>query len=574
MKGKISKIKNTKGELALPVTTVEAVYLEDGKTKLSDEIKDVLKYEVLDDEGIIAEIPSVIEEIDGIKKNISEINSSLDNMSNLIEINNNKTTKMIAHRGLSSKAPENTIPAIIEASKCGYWGVEFDVVETKDKNFVLMHDDTVDRMTDGTGYVKDKTLADIKTLTIDSGVNISSYPNLRVPTLDEAIQCCRTYNLVPIIEVKWLYDYNTFINKINELKIQDEAIFICFSKSVTEYIRKFYPYAKIQQLYTEDSFNMAEIEYLKEKKFALDCSHMTVTTDLIAVCVDNDIEVNCWTVNNQDTANNLISNNVDYITTDLCVNKNSFEYKIANRNNINNPLPYGNIIFMSWNGDPSATFENKYIIPNNKRAVSLDKIYIPSDVDNITIAKNENIKVTLNFYNNQNKMLNDVGWLNNGNVEIPYGAVFCVPYWGKVDETDFSSLDVELLRQTSITFNRKCYNFEIKEVLNRNAYGTGSSYSVQFQNISLHRVINKNKLYIPSGVTKLTLGIPANIKCSIMPFSKDHTRISDLGWVETTNTEVTLPNGTVYILLYWAKIDGTEFTIDETYRCKETKILY
>ena len=82
MKGKISKIKNTKGELALPITTVEAVYLEDGKTKLSDEIKDVLKYEAFDDEGIIAEIPSVIEEIDGIKKDISEINSSLDNKAN------------------------------------------------------------------------------------------------------------------------------------------------------------------------------------------------------------------------------------------------------------------------------------------------------------------------------------------------------------------------------------------------------------------------------------------------------------------------------------------------------------
>ena len=80
MKGKISKIKNTKGELALPITTVEAVYLEDGKTKLSDEIKDVLKYEVLDDEGIVAEIPSVIKKINGIEKDISEIISSLDNM--------------------------------------------------------------------------------------------------------------------------------------------------------------------------------------------------------------------------------------------------------------------------------------------------------------------------------------------------------------------------------------------------------------------------------------------------------------------------------------------------------------
>lgn len=86
MKGKISKIKNTKGELALPITTVEAVYMEDGTTKLSDEIKDVLKYEAFDDEGIIAEIPSVIEEIDGIKKNIGEINSSLETKANIVDV--------------------------------------------------------------------------------------------------------------------------------------------------------------------------------------------------------------------------------------------------------------------------------------------------------------------------------------------------------------------------------------------------------------------------------------------------------------------------------------------------------
>ena len=88
MKGKISKIKNTKGELALPITTVEAVYMENGITKLSDEIKDVLRYEAFDDGNITAEIPSVIEEIDGIKKNISEFNSSLDNKANKDETQN------------------------------------------------------------------------------------------------------------------------------------------------------------------------------------------------------------------------------------------------------------------------------------------------------------------------------------------------------------------------------------------------------------------------------------------------------------------------------------------------------
>ena len=88
MKGKISKIKNTKGELALPITTVEAVYMEDGITKLSDEMKDVLKYEEFDNESVTAEIPSVKEEINGIKKDISEINSSLDNKANKNETQN------------------------------------------------------------------------------------------------------------------------------------------------------------------------------------------------------------------------------------------------------------------------------------------------------------------------------------------------------------------------------------------------------------------------------------------------------------------------------------------------------
>jgi endonuclease/exonuclease/phosphatase family metal-dependent hydrolase len=66
-------------ELVLPITTVEAIYMEDGITKLSDEMKDVLKYEEFDNESVATEIPSVKEEINGIKKDISEINSSLDN---------------------------------------------------------------------------------------------------------------------------------------------------------------------------------------------------------------------------------------------------------------------------------------------------------------------------------------------------------------------------------------------------------------------------------------------------------------------------------------------------------------
>ena len=59
--------------------------------------------------------------------------------------------RMIAHRGLSSLAPENTLPAYELAGKYGYYGAECDIHETKDGEFVLLHDDTLERMTNGSG---------------------------------------------------------------------------------------------------------------------------------------------------------------------------------------------------------------------------------------------------------------------------------------------------------------------------------------------------------------------------------------------------------------------------------------
>ena len=54
---------------------------------------------------------------------------------------------LIAHRGLSAIAPENTLPALQQACNYKYYGVEFDVYTTKDEVFILNHDETVDRMT-------------------------------------------------------------------------------------------------------------------------------------------------------------------------------------------------------------------------------------------------------------------------------------------------------------------------------------------------------------------------------------------------------------------------------------------
>ena len=97
---------------------------------------------------------------------LNEINESVDSSLNSLQQNMNKV-KYIAHRGMSGYAPENTLAAFKLAGEYGYYGCECDVVETLDGEFVILHDDTVDRTTNGTGYIMELTYNQIKNLVID-----------------------------------------------------------------------------------------------------------------------------------------------------------------------------------------------------------------------------------------------------------------------------------------------------------------------------------------------------------------------------------------------------------------------
>lgn len=91
-----------------------------------------------------------------------------------------------AHRGAMDTHPENTVAAFREAVRLGVHMIEFDVRMTKDGKLVILHDDTVDRTTNGHGAVKDKTLAEIKQL--DAGSWKSTiFKDERIPTLREAL---------------------------------------------------------------------------------------------------------------------------------------------------------------------------------------------------------------------------------------------------------------------------------------------------------------------------------------------------------------------------------------------------
>lgn len=218
--------------------------------------------------------------------------------------------RYIAHRGFSSKAPENTIPAYEEAGKSKYWGAETDIAETSDGEFILMHDNTVDRTTNGTGKVSDMTLEQIKALTIDAGSNILRYSNLKVPTLREYLLCCKRYNMVPIIECKVINNIEGFLNIIKELNMEKQVIVISFNNNTLKTIREYNKNIRMQTLSYES------IEICKQYNFDVDLYDTDVNANLVNQFHTNGIEVNVWTINDNTRRLELESYGVDYITTD------------------------------------------------------------------------------------------------------------------------------------------------------------------------------------------------------------------------------------------------------------------
>jgi glycerophosphoryl diester phosphodiesterase len=107
---------------------------------------------------------------------------------------------IFAHRGLSSEAPENTLPAFQLAIEEGCGALELDVQLTRDGHLVVFHDDQLSRTTDGEGFIKDKTLQELKELDAGSWFS-SNFAGTRIPTLEEVFKLCSKEILINV-EIK------------------------------------------------------------------------------------------------------------------------------------------------------------------------------------------------------------------------------------------------------------------------------------------------------------------------------------------------------------------------------------
>ncbi|MBO4940155.1 MAG: glycerophosphodiester phosphodiesterase [Clostridia bacterium] len=161
---------------------------------------------------------------------------------------NTEKLGVTGHRGCRAYMAENTLESFEEAFRLGVDVLEFDIHLTRDDVLIVMHDDMVDRTTDGKGAVHFKTLAQIKAL--DAGIKFG-YPGLKVPTFEETLQLIvekAADNLHLNVEIKDQRPrvVDKAIELLKKYGLLERSVIASFDAQTLLYTQEYYPNVKTQ----------------------------------------------------------------------------------------------------------------------------------------------------------------------------------------------------------------------------------------------------------------------------------------------------------------------------------------
>jgi len=228
--------------------------------------------------------------------------------------------EIIAHRGFSARAPENTIAALTLALKEGATAVEFDLRTTSDGNPVLMHDKTLNRTTNGIGKVEEQSLAELAQLDAGSWFN-SAFEGERVPSLAEALECLKVQVKTIFAELKGEGTTQNLRNVVSITRaagLLDKTVFIAKNWSLLDELRRHAPEALIGPIVERrEQTHEAFTRVTNDPRCLLDFDARILLKDpeIALYAKRNGVEVAVWTVDNIGDAASLLDLGVRRITT-------------------------------------------------------------------------------------------------------------------------------------------------------------------------------------------------------------------------------------------------------------------
>lgn len=232
---------------------------------------------------------------------------------------NASTPSFVGHRG-SLYGVENTREAFVNGAERGYEYLECDLRLSADSVLVLSHDETTNRL-GGSLTVAEATYEQLCAETYTQTRNGETYTG-QIATIDEFLDICCEYGVVPVIELKWSTGINNndqscipLLIAVLELKgVRSDCVILTSMRNCLEFIRNKYPDIPLQFLAKDDVEE--HFDWVVDKEINVDVRHDCINADLVKRFHDAGRTVNVWTVNDATQCEQLIEMGVDLITTD------------------------------------------------------------------------------------------------------------------------------------------------------------------------------------------------------------------------------------------------------------------
>ena len=224
---------------------------------------------------------------------------------------------VVAHRGASGHAPENTLAAFRRAVELGATFIETDLQFSRDLRLVAMHDDTVDRTTSGRGPVRNLTLADLRKLDAGSWFG-PQFADERIPTLEEILAFASEADVVFYLELKtggaWGMEH-ALVAALRDTQQAARTVVLSFDSTTLAAVRRIEPTVMTGFLFSEADANAVK-RALETGARQLAPRGDLVTPALVAEARRHDLQVVTWTINDPAHMRALAAAGVDGIMTD------------------------------------------------------------------------------------------------------------------------------------------------------------------------------------------------------------------------------------------------------------------
>jgi len=214
--------------------------------------------------------------------------------------------EVIGHRGAAGLEPENTLRSVRRAIELGVDRVEIDVRVSRDGGLVIMHDETVDRTTNGHGYVSELTLNELRSL--DAGMGE------KIPTLKEILEFTMGKAKLEI-ELKVPEATEPTIQLVEELNAEKDVIVISFMHELLERVHDLNPNIKTGALFFDVPKDILQ-RALKVHACSIHVYYRNVNSELVKGAHRSGLEIAVWNPNRIEEMREMIGLGVDAIGSD------------------------------------------------------------------------------------------------------------------------------------------------------------------------------------------------------------------------------------------------------------------